>query len=662
MGATVAGATVGWLVVMFVPPVYRAEALVVIDPRASPASSAVDNAPPAERDSLAIDTQVALLASRGLASEVLARLQAERGGEGMEPLPEAADRLLAALEVERQGKSRVVAVRVRDRDPVRAARIANLLVETWLVAQLAGKFSNVSRTSGWFAEKLRALERQVAQAEAKLVAFREENAHLFDTALAHANDRLADLEREHLLARANRQALETRLQHLRRRTEEGSEAVALGLSTPLLAALETAEADLLRRESELRGLYGAKHPQVAEVEREKQELRRRIVEERRSILARLDAELAEARTRESALAAELERIRRIAAEARQAELEKRRLEREVELDRKLYESFAGRFEATSDAETVEQPDARVLAEAQPPTTPFFPKPQIVLPLATATGLGFGLLGLVLRERLDRRLATARDIAFELGLPTLSLIPELPRRRASKLPPHWQVAEHPRSRLAEAVRELLARLTDGQTGSRVLLVTSALPDEGKSSLVLALAGLAALEGLRVVVVDGDLRKPSLAGRLASPHGPGFAEVLAGERSLEEVVRREDRTGFVFLPGSARHLWPARLLAGTRLRDLFVRLRATADLVLVDSAPLAAVADGQLLAREADGILFVVRARWVPGPVARDALESLGSARARVLGAVLTRVRVPTQARYGDGAGGRLARRLSVYYAD
>jgi Mrp family chromosome partitioning ATPase len=118
----------------------------------------------------------------------------------------------------------------------------------------------------------------------------------------------------------------------------------------------------------------------------------------------------------------------------------------------------------------------------------------------------------------------------------------------------------------------------------------------------------------------------------------------------------------VPGSCRHLRPAPLLAGERLGPLFEELRASYDLVLVDSAPLAAVADTQLLAPHVDGILYVVRWRGVPAPVARDALDSLGPARERVLGAVLCRVEAPAYARYGDAAGSRLARRLEAYYVE
>lgn len=662
LASLLAGAGAGLAVLHLLPPVYRAEALVLIEPRSSRVAADGAVASPIDSDSSAVDSQVEVLSSPGLASRVADKLYADQKEAGPRDRAAMVDELLGRLEVVRQGKTRVIAVRVRDHDPKRAADLANLWVETWLVDQLAGKYAVVSRTTGWFDDKLRALGQQVAAAEARVVAFREQHAQVLDVALARVDGRLADLEREHLLALAARRALEARVMALRQRAADSSVGTAaLGAVTPLLSALEAAEADLVRREAELRGLYGEKHPLVADLLREKAELARRIESERQAILARFEADLAEARERERTLATELERIRGIAAQARRAELEKRRLEREAELDRRLYESFASRLQATSDAEAVEQPDARIIAEATPPITPIFPQARIVLPIGIITGLGLGLIGLYLCERLDRSLATTREIARELGLATLALVPEL-RRRSAKAP-HDYVLEHPRSRLAEALRELLARIvTAPHHGSgRLLLVASALPGEGKSTLTLALGRLASREGLRVLVVDADLRKPELAAMAGLTAGAGFAELLEGRLALADVVRR-DSSGLELVPGSRRHLHPAPLLAGEKLRALFAALRSAYDLVLVDSAPLAAVADTQLLAPEADGILFVVRWRHVTAPVAQDALSTLGAARSRVLGAVLCRVTAPAYARYGDAASDRLARRLAAYYVD
>lgn len=646
----------------FLPPVYRAEALVLIEPRSSPVSEEAGG-PSLDPDSATVDSQVEVLASRSFARKVVARLTGAKEG-GAEPDLEAqAERLLGRLEVARQGKTRVIAVRVRDSDPLRAAEIANTLVETYLVDQLAGKFAAVSRAAGWFADKLRDLEGQLAEAETRAVAFREANAHLFDTALAHVEDRLADLERQHLLATADRKSLEAKLSVLRERARQnGLETAALGTVTPLLSRLEAAEADLVRREAELRGLYGERHPLLAEILREKEELGRRIDRERRAVLARFEADLAEARARERTLAEALERIRRIAADARRAELEKRRLEREVELQRQLYEAFAGRFESASDVERVEQPDARVIAEAVPPSAPVFPQPRVVLPVGVVTGLGLGLIGLFVREKLDRTLVTTRDVRRELGLATLAFVPELPRRRAKRLPPHDHVVEHPRSRLAEALREILAGLSEqgGSPGGRLVLLASAMPGEGKSTIALGLGRLAALEGLRTLLVDGDLRKPGLAGLMGVRPGAGFGEVLEGSLPLAEVLQRDPATDLDLLPGSARHVRPTRLLAPDRLRCLFEALRATYDLVLIDSAPLAAVADTRMLAPQVDDILFVLRWHVLPAPVARDAIDGLGTAAGKLRGAVLSRVDAPTCARYGDAGAGRLAARLASYY--
>jgi succinoglycan biosynthesis transport protein ExoP len=236
----------------------------------------------------------------------------------------------------------------------------------------------------------------------------------------------------------------------------------------------------------------------------------------------------------------------------------------------------------------------------------------------------------------------RDVEEVLALPTLALVPkpELARRDGA-LAPQDYVLERPRSRYAEAMREVLTGVLLRRTPeagapapARVVLVTSALPGEGKSTLTVSLARVAAAEGMRVMVVDGDLRKPALHELVGLKPGAGLVEVLRREVPLAEAVAVDPRLPLRLLPGSRRLTQPTKLLGRDGFGALLAAVRPSFDLILVDSAPLVAVADAKLMAKFADAVLFVVRHGTTRRDFCRVALQGLRESGATVAGAVLT----------------------------
>ncbi len=684
------GSAVG--VLAWLPKLYVAEALILIEPRQAVNAEGLGVPGVLDRDSVTIDSQVEVLASRSLAARVIAGLGLEDGpelrpepdpwrrlltllsGDGAEagPAPErAADRermvdaFLSRLRVERQGKTRVIAVRYASTDPGTAARIANAIAETYLVGLLEAKFETTKRATAWLNDRLRGLEDQLRGAERRLAAFRETAPAGARTPLVAAPDRLADLERQRIMTTAERRAMEARYRQLREAAKTGRvDAVLLtGQATPLLRDLQKLKAELIRREAELLGLYGEKHPAIVDLRREKAGIERQIAREQADILAAFEARMRELRAKEGSLESELARIKQAADAYRRAETRKRELEREVELARRLYENFAGKLRAVSDREEMAQPDARIISEAVPPRLPASPDPRIVLSLAFGGFLGLGLTLVYFLERLDRGFRTLSALGRELGVPALTALPRLRAREIADGVPADYVLDRPHSRYAEALREILAALTlRGGGRGETLLVTSTLPEEGKSTLALSLARLAAFEGMRVLLIDADLRRPRLHEMVGLETRAGLADFLEGDMPLSEVLKRDPASEVFLLPGSPRRGRPGRILGRKGFENLLAGARENYDLVILDTAPLAVVADTALLLPFADRLLFAVRWRRTSRAAAEQGLARLGDARERLLGAVLTRVDLLEQARYGEGDGLLAKRRLADYYAD
>ncbi|MEK0081629.1 GumC family protein [Benzoatithermus flavus] len=672
-------------VVALVSPVYVAQALLIIEPdRAGRGGPTVASASDT-LDSASVDSQVEILTSRSLARQVIAQLHLEtdpdltaRPRAGLlrlllgETTSDAAahgdlvGRFLDRLAVKREGKSHVIKIAYRSGDPVRAAEVANKLAELYMVGQLSRKFDASRRQSGWLQERLAALKGRLDASEAELARFRAASGPVLGEGFAADPGEIAGLNGQLVAVTAERAGKEAVLDRLRRLVAGDGPVSTLGElgSSPLLDHLTALKADLLRREAELAAQYGERHPKIVDIRAEKAKLEARLQQERQALLRQFEGEVDRSRAKERALARQLEELKSKALQREQAVQRIRELERAVELDRRLYEDHLARASAEEVPETIRAPDARLISEAVAPTEPSFPKPKLVLSLSLTGGLLLGIAAMYLAEAGERGFRSARDVEEVLGLPVLALVPKLDTRR-SGLPPQDYLLERPRSRYAEALRELLAspllRRPAG-AGGKVVLVTSSLPREGKSTLVLSLARAAAAEGLRVLAIDADLRKPSLHALAGLKAGAGLVEVLRREVPLAEVAAVDPKAPVRLLPGSQRLSQPTRLLGPEGLGALLMGLRPNFDLVLIDSAPLVAVADPKLIADLVDAVLLVVRYADTRREFCRACLQSLIDIGAKPAGVVLTQTDQRRHARSAAHDAGVAAARLGGYYRD
>ncbi len=672
-------------------PIYEARALLIIEPALGGGAGATIATASQTPDSAAVDSQVQILASRSLAREALDALglaedpelggssgaalgALERlvrrdsepaGGRTVDKVAEFLDRLA----VKREGKSHVISLAWRSADPIKAAAVANKLAELYMTGQLNRKALASERQSGRFDEQLEALKGKVDSAEASLAAFLAQREGARVTTLGTESAEIAALDGQLVAATVARSGREQILARLRRLIDTGDPALALGEpgASPMLANLLALKAELLRREAELSSQFGERHPKIQDIRAERVELDQRIRQERQGVLRQYEGELAQARATERILATKLEElkgrvVRHEADAAREAELG-----REVELSRRLYEAQLARVAAEARPLPDGTPDARLISEAVPPVAPSYPKPKLILSLTLTGGLLLGLVVIYVVETGQRGIRSAREVTELLGVPTLALVPRLDGTRQPQIAPQDYALDRPRSRYAEAMREiltgLLLRRPDEAAGQgRVVLVTSALPGEGKSTLTLSLARAAAAEGLRVMVIDADLRRPTLHDLVGLKQGAGLVEVLRREVPLAEVLATDPRAPLRLLPGSRRLSQPTRLLGQDGIGALLAALRPAFDLILVDSAPLVAVVDAKLVAKLADSVLFLIRYGRTRRDFCELSLRSLRESGAVVAGAVLTQVDLRRHARSGAGDAGFAYARLGEYYSE
>lgn len=566
----------------------------------------------------------------------------------------ATQRFLGKLKVEQVEWSKVINITFSSLDPRLAARIANEIPEAYIVGQLEARFEATEKANAWLTEQLQDLETKVVESERAVEIYREEHGLSEAAGLSILDAQLSELNSQLIIARAERAEVEARLAQLRRLLAAGGQGVNTAsevLSSTLVQQLRAQEAQALSRQSELSVEYGPKHPRMLQVQAEIAEIRERIRAEVERIAAGLENEAEFARTRVASLENSLREAQGQSSEQNKEAIQLRALQREAAANRALYETFLNRFKETSSTQELESADARVLSEAEVPAGPSYPNRNRLLLNYVLVGF-FGACGLVLLlQMLNPGLLNPEQVQQVLGEYVIGLIPIVP----GKKPLNDYVLEKPSSAAVEALNSLKFALALSDPDREVVAVqiTSSVPQEGKTSLAIALARVVAASGRKVLLVDGDLRRASIGHKLGlDGKRPGLSDlVVAGDTEIGEFILCDEAGGVDYLPtGTAEFANATDIFSSHRMQSIVERLKAIYDLVVIDTPPVMAVADARIIGRIVDKTLFVVRWDRTPRKVARAALELLRRAGTDIAGVVLQQVDLERYGRLGYGESG------------
>jgi capsular exopolysaccharide synthesis family protein len=318
----------------------------------------------------------------------------------------------------------------------------------------------------------------------------------------------------------------------------------------------------------------------------------------------------------------------------------RELEREAAAARAVYESFLQRSHEITGQGQLGQTSAQLVSEAEPPNAPSSPRLLLGLVLAMLIGLIAGAVAGFAAEALDDTVKSSDDVEQRLGLPALAVVPTIDPKALRLLAPEDRhpagyLVEKPLSPYAEAFRVMRTSLlyADVQRDAKVVAVTSALPDEGKTTCALSLARVAALGGQRVAIVDCDLRRRALNHVLNIHPRVGLIEVLSGQRAWRDVCGVDEPSGAHVIPLAETALTPRDMFSLPAMEDLLLDLREHYDLIILDCAPVLVAADARLVAGQADSAILVARWRKTRLREAEDAVRQLVPAGAKILGVAI-----------------------------
>lgn len=579
--------------------------------------------------------------------------------------PEGKDRVLRSriegmflsrLLVTTSRRSYVVTIDFTANNGEKAARIANTLADMYIVDRLDVSLEETRRANQWLSQRLEELRHDVAIAEQAAEGFRSKHnlasVRKGDRQQSVLDQQLVELNSRLVLARsdyAQRQARSAQL-----RAGGAVETSSDVLQSSLIQRLREQEASTQRELSEALKSYGEQHPRIIGLRADLQELRSKIGQEISKVGVSLTADTEASRAAVQSLEQQIKDLQKGSNTAGEYELQLRELERQAETSRSLYESFLGRYKRDAEQESIQRANARVLSEAAIPVRPSSPRQMRVIALAFMMSLVGGVGLVFLLDRLNGRIRSAEEVEQITDLPLLASIPWV--KSAKKEALAHAILDAPRSGLANAFRSLRAVLDapqrgTGRQGGKVTLVTSSVPGEGKSFVSRNLAMALAAVGRRVLVIDGDLLRPTQHLLCEVAPEKGLTQALL-DPALDpmSLLIRDERGGFDLLPAGKIEVFSGNALASGHFETVLATLASHYDRIVIDASPCLATTDAQALCAVSDGVVFVVKWNETPRDAVLAALAYLDKVGARVTGIALSQVKLPANGRRGYGSYG------------
>ena len=608
---------------------------------------------------------------RYVPAEWWAALESGSAGPEIDPaarrLNSVAGNLAGRLTVEQVGSSYVISLGVLSEDPVKAAQIANTMAEEYLVSQVEAKYAAADRATEWLSERINDLRGKVLEAEAKIVEYRTQHELVNSQSDNPLTLQFLQLNTQLALAQAERAEAEARLSRARSMLDSGGIATAAAvLGSPLMDSLRAQETELIRKLADMNSVFGQNHPQMVNARSEIQSVRDKMLDEANRIVDELENQVSVATARERELQNNMARLQGEAARVDLAGVELSALQGEIDTNRQLFQTFLSRYQEIVEQQGLQEADAKILSRAEPPNAPSHPQIMLLTLIAFGASMVIGVLLVFLIERWDADYGfrSADEIQAALGVRALALVPDLSRRETQGIAAEDYILQKPHSAYAEALQRVRTSLflIDGEQPPKTVLITSSVPLEGKSTIAASLARQSARSGLKVILIDADLRRPRLHEVIGLPNQNGLGEVLTGRANPESAIKRDEKSGLDFLPAGVGVVSPPDLFRSSTMKILLEETAAYYDLVIIDSPPLAAVSDSFALSGIVDKTIYVIRWEQTPRNVALAGIRQMVEAGADIGGIIVSRVDVKKHARYGYADSGYYQGSYRKYYVN
>src|SRR5215470_9658181 len=664
-----------------ITPIYDAVGSIAInkpDPMLQnlrdPGNAGVDYYDPTD-----LDTEVRILRSDLLALQVIKQLNLDQlpefGGHGapspsslalttdaLEPDSIRANAVLGAfkgsLRVALEPNTRIIDIHYRSPNKELAARVVNTLANTYIEQNFKTRFESTMQASDWLSRQLVDLQMKVETSQEKLVKYQKEHQILgIDEKQNITTAKLDELNKELTAAESERMEKESIYRLADSGDTDSAAAVANGISSKvtgstsgLLDKLQAAKADLNIQIAQFSTQFGPSYPKLAELNNQVKEIDSQIQSEMKKVASRLRGDYLASLQRENMLRAALEGQKQQENKLNESAIEYSLLKRDFETNRTLYEGLLQKLKEAGVTAGLRSNNIRQVDIARTPEAPAEPNIPRNLGFALALGLTSGIGLAFLLEGVDNTVRTPEQAQAISALPSLGMIPLGSKSpgdansrglsvAASKEAVELITLSRPQSQMSESYRALRTSLLLTSLGAppKTILITSALPQEGKTTTSINTATVLAQKGTRVLLIDADLRRPSIHKTLGMGPRAGLSNVLTGGTTLQQATVRSTLLPSLFiLPAGTPPPNPAELLASSQMVDLLAELRDQYDHIIVDTPPTLSVTDAVVLSTRADAVVLVIRSGQTTKPALRRSRDILAQVNARVAGVLLNAV--------------------------
>lgn len=548
------------------------------------------------------------------------------------------------------GLANVVVIQFETKAAAKSARMANAFVDIYSEDRLSRAADQAATTSLWLDSRIAEMEGKLRVSERKVAEFVAAR-RLNDNGTSPVVDRrVKELGQRLSVVKSQLAEKRVRLRQLKRISASGKglDSTSEVQNSHAIQRLRVQETALVRRAAELDTRFGEKHPTMINLRAEIKNTRSEIAQEQQRIIGALANEERVAQAAVRSVQEQLDAVDVERASTNEDRVQFLQMRREALSNRKLYDLFVTRAKEIEQTSSLKRNPVEVISPAKAPTHPSAPRKPIIIAFGFFVSVGLGLVLVLTLERLDGGFRSVTQVERVMREPTLGIVPRIRGAEARKNV-HDIVFTDGHSPYVEAIRSLRTSLlvSSPDAPPKVVLVASSQSGDGKTSLAISLARLsaiAAIEG-RVLLIDGDLRKPSVGPRIGVSPDKGLLDLFAGEATLDEVILTDSKSGLHVLPANIGTPNPPELLNSTHMRDLLAKLRLSYEMIIIDSPALDAVSDARVLAHYADTTVFVVRWEGTKQHAAIESMKQLTTAGARVSGIVLQQVNVKKTASYG-----------------
>ena len=690
----VAGLVAAILISLIQTPIYRVRtSLEIQGPSFLESKGTNDTAGNYASPESYVETQVKLLQSESLLEHVIdkLKLQNEQPKSGLRAftwrihrmlqfsdpsgLPER-EKLIREIErnltVRTSGSSRLLEVTYESPDAKGAADFANTLVSQFIELSQEERWKAAQGTAEWLTSHLDKMKAQLEQSETQMQEYARTSGLSFTSEKENLSEsRLKELQDDLSKAQADRIASQAKLEGAKNNPADTLPEV---LDDTTMREYRQRLTDLQRQYAELSATLTPEHYKVQRVQAQIDELKSAMQRERGNVVRRIGNEYSALLRRETLLTRARDVQAKIVADQSEKAIHYDTLKRDVDSNRHLYEVMLQRVKEASLASAMRDSNVMVVDRARPPLLPYRPSLPMNSAIGLCSGVLFGFGFVLLRERVNRKISVPGDAQVFLDLPELGVIPLddsilsrqisnglNPRRPAPSLPtwksngPELATWKRKPSMVAECARTTLTSIllpNENGEGPQVIVITSPCPGDGKTTVACNLSIAVAEIGRKVLLIEGDLRRPRLNSVFGVGNNWGLSDVLRGDGQLENVsvshlVRETEVSGLYLLPGGSCGVTPSNLFYSPRMATLLKRLRGEFDMILIDAPPMIHLADARVLGHLSDGVVLVIRAGQTTTESALSACQRFAEDGTRVLGTILNSWDPKSTGVYGYG---------------